>query len=124
MVSIVSAVTFVLLGAAGGDALTALRDNPQISEATIENLRRVYGFDRPTPVRFASWLGGALTGDLGESISFRVPVGGLIAVRLVNTLYLSAAGLAFALFISLTLSFLAARRPGKAVRIVIEALVL
>jgi peptide/nickel transport system permease protein len=124
MVLIVSAVTFVLLGAAGGDALTSLRDNPQISEAPIENLRRVYGFDRPLHVRFARWFGGALTGDLGESISFRVPVGGLIVVRLVNTLYLSAAGLAFALFISLTLSFLAARRPGKAIRIVIEALVL
>jgi peptide/nickel transport system permease protein len=124
MVLIVSAVTFVLLGAAGGDALTSLRDNPQISEATIENLRRVYGFDRPLHVRFARGFGDALTGDLGESISFRVPGGGLIAIRLVNTLYLSAAGLAFALFISLTLSFLAARRPGKAIRIVIEALVL
>jgi ABC-type dipeptide/oligopeptide/nickel transport system permease component len=124
MILIVSAVTFALLGAAGGDALTSLRDNPQISEATIENLRRVYGFDQPLPVRFAKWFAGALIGDLGESISFRVPVGGLIATRLLNTLYLSAAALAFALFISLTLSFLAARSPGKTIRIVIEALVL
>lgn len=124
MVFIVSAVTFALLGAAGGDALTTLRDNPQISEETIENLRRVYGLDRPLPVRFGSWLGGALTGDLGESISYRVPVGGLIATRLLNTLYLSAAALAIVLFISMTLSFLAARRPGKPIRIFIEALVL
>jgi ABC-type dipeptide/oligopeptide/nickel transport system permease component len=124
MVSIVSAVTFALLGAAGGDALTSLNSNPQISEATIESLRRVYGFDQPLPVRFARWLGSALTGDLGESISFRVPVSGLIATRLLNTLYLSAAALAFALFISLTLSFLAARRPGKTIHFAIEALVL
>jgi hypothetical protein len=32
MILIVSAVTFALLGFAGGDALTQLRDNPQISE--------------------------------------------------------------------------------------------
>lgn len=124
MVFIVSAVTFALLGAAGGDALTTLRDNPQISEETIEKLRRVYGLDRPLPVRFGSWLGGALTGDLGESISYRVPVGGLLATRLLNTVYLSAAALAIVLFISMTLSFLAARRPGKPIRIFIEALVL
>jgi ABC-type dipeptide/oligopeptide/nickel transport system permease component len=31
MILIVSAVTFALLGFAGGDALTQLRDNPQIS---------------------------------------------------------------------------------------------
>ncbi len=124
MVFIVSAVTFALLGAAGGDALTTLRDNPQISEETIENLRRVYGLDRPLPVRFASWLGGALTGDLGESISYRVSVGGLIATRLLNTMYLGAAALAIVLFVSISLSFLAARKPGKKIRIFIEALVL
>lgn len=124
MILIVSAVTFALLSAAGGDALTALRDNPQISEETIEKLRRVYGLDRPLPVRFASWLGGALTGDLGESISYRVSVGGLIAVRLLNTMYLGAAALVFVLFVSISLSFLAARKPGKSMRFFIEALVL
>lgn len=124
MVFIVSAVTFALLSAAGGDALTVLRDNPQISEETIEKLRRVYGLDRPLPVRFASWLGGVLTGDLGESISYRVSVGGLIAVRLLNTMYLGAAALVLVLFVSIGLSFLAARWPGKPIRIFIEALVL
>ena len=124
MIFIVSAVTFALLNSAGGDALTALRDNPQISEETIENLRRVYGFDRPFPVRFAVWLGGALTGDLGESISFRVPVGRLIVTRLAKTFYLGVAALLLALIISIGLSFLAARKPGKTIRFIIEALVL
>lgn len=124
MIFIVSAVTFALLDSAGGDALTALRDNPQISDETIENLRRVYGFDRPLPIRFATWLGGSLTGDLGESISFRVPVGRLIVTRLANTFYLGVAALVLALFISIGLSFVAARKPGKTIGFVIEALVL
>ena len=42
MILIVSAVTFALLGFAGGDALTQLRDNPQISKVTIERLRSIF----------------------------------------------------------------------------------
>ncbi|MBC7900134.1 MAG: hypothetical protein H7070_08785, partial [Saprospiraceae bacterium] len=45
MLLAVSAITFVLLSKAGGDAFSSLRDNPQISEATIERLRFVYGLD-------------------------------------------------------------------------------
>ena len=67
MVLIVSAVTFALLNFAGGDALTQLRDNPQISAETIERLRRVYGLDESLPLRYFRWLSGAITGDLGES---------------------------------------------------------
>ena len=72
MVLIVSAVTFALLGFAGGDALTQLRDNPQISEQTIERLRRVYGLDQPLPVRYFRWLSGAITGDLLYLAGFSV----------------------------------------------------
>ena len=56
MIFIVSAVTFALLSGAGGDAFTVLRENPQISEATIENLRRIYGLDQPVTVRYGNWL--------------------------------------------------------------------
>jgi peptide/nickel transport system permease protein len=76
MILIVSMVTFALLSLAGGDAFSHLRDNPQISEETIESLRRIYGLDKPLAVRYATWLGGAGVGELGESIYFRVPVGG------------------------------------------------
>ena len=57
MILIVSAVTFALLGLAGGDALTQLRDNPQISAETIERLRSVYGLDQPLPVRWSEVFG-------------------------------------------------------------------
>lgn len=124
MVLIVAAITFVLLSAAGGDALTALRDNPQVSTETIENLRKVYGLDRPVMERFVSWLGGAFTGDLGDSLSFRVPVAGLVASRLFNTVYLSALAIALALFAALGLSIAAARFPAGRLRYVIESVVL
>ena len=67
MVLVVSAVTFTLLSSAGGDALANIRDNPQVSEETINSLTKVYGLDRPFAERYVHWLASALTGDLGES---------------------------------------------------------
>ena len=114
MIFIVSAVAFALLSAAGGDALTVLRENPQISEATIENLRRVYGLDQPLAVRYGNWLRGAVTGELGESMYFRVPVGSLVATRFVSTFFLGLTALGIAVFISSVLSIAAARYRSRA----------
>lgn len=123
MILIVSAVTFVLLNLAGGDALTALRDNPQISEEAIENLRRVYGLDKPLPVRYFTWLGGAITGNLGDSIYFRVPVSNLIRARFSSTFILGVAALGIAILVSFGLSVAAARYRSRALGRVIDMIV-
>jgi peptide/nickel transport system permease protein len=124
MILIVSAVTFALLGFAGGDALTQLRDNPQISEATIERLRSVYGLDQPLPIRYFRWLSAAVTGDLGESTYFRVPVRGLVWVRSVNTFLLGTAAFAIALALALPLSLLGVRYKSTTIAAVIDWLIL
>src|SRR5262245_35530045 len=62
-----SALSFALLAAAGGDALTALQHNPQVSEETLDRLRHVYGLDQPLAVRYVRWLAGAARGRLGDS---------------------------------------------------------
>ena len=123
MVLIVSMVTFALLNLAGGDAFSHLLDNPQISEKTIEDLRRIYGLDKPLPVRYASWLGGALLGELGESMYFRVPVGGLVWTRLLSTLALSVAALAIAIVVSFGLGIAAARYKNRWLGRLVEAIV-
>jgi peptide/nickel transport system permease protein len=123
MIFIVSMVAFALLSLAGGDALTSLHDNPQISEATIENLRRIYGLDRPLPVRYFNWLGGALIGELGESMYFRVPVSSLVWNRFLSTLLLGVAALLIAIVVSFTLSIAAARYKSKTLSRLIEFVV-
>ena len=123
MIFIVSMVTFALLSLAGGDAMTALSDNPQISDETIEDLRRVYGLDRPLPVRYFSWLGGALRGDLGESMYFRVPVKDLVWTRFLSTLLLGTAALVIALAIAFALGIAAARYKSRWLGVVINGLV-
>lgn len=123
MIFIVSAVTFALLSLAGGDALTHLRDNPQISEATIENLRRVYGLDRPLPVRYFTWLSGAVVGEMGDSMYFRVPVRTLIGARFLSTFFLGIAALALAIVVAFSLSIAAARYKSKTLSRIIEFVV-
>ena len=124
MILIVSAVTFALLGFAGGDALTQLRDNPQISAETIERLRRVYGLDQPLPMRYLRWLSSAVTGDLGESTYFRVPVSGLVWARSVNTFLLGTGAFAIALTIAVPLSLIGVRYKSKSIAAFIDLLIL
>jgi ABC-type dipeptide/oligopeptide/nickel transport system permease component len=124
MILIVSAVTFALLGFAGGDALTQLRDNPQVSEATIDRLRSVYGLDQPLPIRYFRWLSGAVIGDLGESTYFRVSVSSLVWTRSISTLLLGTAAFAIALTVAVPLSFIGARYQSKTTTAFIDLLIL
>src|SRR5215207_8214537 len=124
MILIVSAVTFALLGFAGGDALTQLRDNPHISEQTIERLRSVYGLDQPLPIRYLRWLSSAVTGDLGESTYFRVPVSGLVWARSVSTFLLGMAAFAIALTLAVPLSLIGVRYKSTTLGAFIDLLIL
>jgi len=124
MILIVSAISFGLLASAGGDALSRLRENPQISEATIERLRRVYGLDRPVTERYVAWLSAAVAGDLGESLYYRMPVARLVWQRLVNTLALSAIALAISLGVSFLFAYLLVRHRSRWLGVFIEAIIL
>jgi peptide/nickel transport system permease protein len=46
--------------------------------------------DRPLYIQYLSWLGGALHGDFGNSLSFRTPVGDLLRRAVLNSLKLGA----------------------------------
>lgn len=123
MLLVVSAITFVLLAGAGGDALSALADNPQISERTIEDLRKVYGLDRPVVERYGSWLASAATGNLGESIAFRIPVSTLVGSRFLNTLLIGILSLTLAISVSLLLAILSVMRNSRILDTVIDVLI-
>ena len=108
---VVSALTFALLAAAGGDALDAMYNDPHVSAEVIESLRASYGLDRPLPTRYARWLSGALRGDLGFSFYYRAPVGPLLLPRFLHTLTLGALALSIAWAVALALGALAASAP-------------
>ncbi|OCW86945.1 ABC transporter permease [Nocardia farcinica] len=57
------------------------------SEAQIAAREAALGLDRPLPVRFVTWLGGLLTGDLGTSVR-GIPVSEMLASSFPNTVLL------------------------------------
>lgn len=124
MLLAVSAITFVLLSSAGGDAFTALRDNPQVSDATIEQLRATYGLDKPIASRYIAWLGSMAAGNMGESIHLRLPVSQVVISRLLYTALLGTAALLIAWFTAIVLSYFSALKKSRILDRAIELLVL
>ncbi|MEW6207088.1 MAG: ABC transporter permease [Acidobacteriota bacterium] len=119
----VTLLTFALLAASGGDALTAFSDDRQASEATIEQMKRVYGLDQPFVARYWRWLSSAARGDLGESFFYHASVSSLVMPRLLKTIMLGLIALVFAWALSLALGLRAARRPGGWIDLLCELLI-
>ncbi len=82
----------------------------------MENLRKVYGLDRPLIAQFGGYLAALAQGDLGPSFSFRDrSVAGLIAQGLPVSATLGALALALSAALGIGLGTLAALRQGGAV---------
>jgi len=98
---VVSALVFAVLRVLPVDP-AAMSMPPNATKDEIEAKRKEMGLDRPLPEQYAIWLKRTLSGDLGTSIHFRRPVGGLIAETLPSTIELAvlamliAAGFGFA----------------------------
>jgi peptide/nickel transport system permease protein len=76
-------------------------------------LTRRFGLDQPVPVRYLQWLGGALHGDLGVSLSSNEPVAFRIGQRLPNTLLLAGTALIVSIVIGIPLGVVAALRRNS-----------
>jgi len=109
---IVSAITFSLLSAAGGDALTLLSSNPVTSQQTLVRLRQTYGLDRPLYLRYANWLRNIARGDMGQSSYHDAPVWTVLKPRLFATTKVAVVALGLALLFAFAMGTGAARWPG------------
>src|SRR5947199_314353 len=105
----VSALAFLLLRASG-DVATALAGEGARTE-DIENIRKVYGLDRPLLVQYFDWIATMAHGEFGQSLYFKTDVLALVRDKLPTTALLALVSLAFALAISVPLGILAAAPP-------------
>ena len=107
----ISALTFLLLQLAPGDFLATMADNPQISPATIEAMRRRFGLDQPWWVQYLIYLKNVfLHLDFGESFSRHQPVFQVLGTGLANTLLLASAAAVVTWGLAIPLGVLAAVR--------------
>ena len=65
----VSFISFGLLYLSSDPAIAMAGETA--SDADIEAIRQLYGFDRPILVQYFDWLQRAAAGDLGKSYYFR-----------------------------------------------------
>jgi peptide/nickel transport system permease protein len=76
-----------------------------------EEMRRLYGLDRPLPERFGQWMSRVARFDLGESFVDHRPVSERIREALPNTLLLNGTALVLALLIAIPLGVIAGGHP-------------
>ncbi|MFO1133724.1 MAG: ABC transporter permease [Rhodoblastus sp.] len=104
-------IVFGLLKLLPGDvAVTLAGDNA--TDQRIEEIRRLYGLDRPFLVQYGAWLWKAAQGDLSQSILSGEHVIASIARCFPHTLLIVAMALALALIVGVPLGAAAAARPN------------
>ena len=96
-----------------GDALTGMI-SPDLPPQRVAELRELHGLDDPWLVRYTRWMGSALQGDFGQSISYRLPVTDIVAQRAYNTLFLQIFTLALLYLIAIPLGIIAGKHNGRA----------
>ncbi|MDQ6925070.1 MAG: ABC transporter permease, partial [Candidatus Eremiobacteraeota bacterium] len=123
-VFVAATASFLLLHLAPGDPVSAMLDQPTMSEATRVALRARFGFDRPVPEQYARWIGAALHGDLGWSVTQQRPVAAVLADALPRTALLVGTALLFAFVAGVALGAYAGWRPrNRLARVLVAAAV-
>ncbi|WP_062228723.1 ABC transporter permease [Aureimonas frigidaquae] len=102
----VSVLIFWGIEALPGDFATTYLGQSATPQA-IANIRAQLGLDAPASTRYLAWLGGIATGDFGNSWASGMPVGGQIAERLGNSLFLAGAAAVVAVPLAVGLGLVA-----------------
>ena len=106
---IVSFLAFAAFSIISGDPATTILGTGATEERVMA-LREELGLNRPFLVRYADWLGGFFTGDLGISYSYRQPVWELIGPKILVTLGLSLMSFVLIALVSIPLGVRSVRR--------------
>lgn len=110
----IAVVVFALMRSVPGDVVTSLVGmQGNITEARLDELRRLFGLDLPIHVQFGQWLSAAVQGDLGSSLRTGRPIHLDLALRFPVTLELTVLSLLIALAIAVPLGTLAALNRGR-----------
>ena len=96
-----------------GDPVTLLAE-PGAQEADLALVRAEWGLDRPLPVQYAAFLRNIITGELGQSFNYEMPVSTLYFQRLPNSLELALAATLISFVIGIPAGIISAVRVNSA----------
>jgi len=110
----VSIISFGILHLTPGDpARLLLHDGATQQE--INELRERLGLNRPLHIQYLIYMQGAIKGDLGTSLYFKIPNLDLIKERVPATLILTSAAVFGSLLFSIPLGIIAGIKQGSAI---------
>ena len=107
-------VSFFLFRVLPGDPARTLGRGRFTTPEQLEEFNRTYGLDQSLPQQFVTFLKNTLTGDLGISLRYRVPVSDLIIDRMWPTLLLVGTSTVLATLIGVWLGIRGAWERGGA----------
>jgi peptide/nickel transport system permease protein len=111
----VSIILFVVLHLAPGGPADVYADNPSVTPAALENLKRELGLDQPWPVQYLRWVSAFVRGEWGFSIRSGQPVLETALERVGPTLFLGGTAFALALLTAIPLGVFSALRRYSSV---------
>jgi peptide/nickel transport system permease protein len=104
-----------------GDFATAELTTAGASQSAITERQRQLGLDRPLSEQYLHFMGGLITGDLGQSFKTGERVGDMLALRLRSTLQLASTALVISVVLGSSLA-IATLSGHKSVRALASAL--
>lgn len=103
----ITAILFLIMQLMPGDPIKLI-SNPRIPQERIEELRHLWGLDKPIIIQYIYWFSNIIRGDFGTSIISGQKVSTLITERLPYTLMLTGPALLIEFIISVFLGLIAA----------------
>jgi peptide/nickel transport system permease protein len=115
---VISLLVYVIIDMPPGDCVTAQIDEllsrgDADALKRAEELRHLYGLDHPLMHRYFTWVAGVFRWDFGLSCQDTVPVKDLIGERIVLTLIMESATIAFIWIVSFVIGVYAATHQYK-----------
>jgi peptide/nickel transport system permease protein len=109
---LVSLFVFIVIRALPGDVLLVLlQEAGHVPEEQMQAARAELGLDDPAPLAYLKWMGGALRGDLGESLyQTGVPVSERLGKAVIPTLQLAVMASMIGVPLSISIGMLAGLR--------------
>jgi peptide/nickel transport system permease protein len=107
-----SIVVFGVLEILPGNAAQVMLGASATPEA-VAALAHKLGLDQDIVMRYATWVSGALHGDLGSSYAYDSPIGALIAERLAVSAPLALLAMAITTVVALAAGVFAAQHSGR-----------
>ena len=108
----VTAASFAMISLLPGDMVTTVL-GANATEDDRAAVRAELRLDDPLPVRYARWVGDAVTGDLGQSYRTRQPIAEALGERLGVALQLVVLSQLIALALAVPMAIFGALRPGS-----------